>query len=140
MKNLSSLLLKNGIKTLIEQEESSFKKTLTDCLSLKLNDAINDIHESVKEKMFESKENTEASVDLTYFASFVENYDSKISNRLKLKNQSYININESDFDCLVELFNSLSAKNRKTMIQEVLENPTKLKQHIDFYNKLKGLK
>lgn len=138
MKNLSSLLLKNGIKTLIEQEESSFKKTLTDCLSLKLNDAINDIHSSFREKIFENKEETEQSIDLNYFASFVENYDPLTSNRLKLKNQSYININESDFDCLVELFNSLSAKNRKIMIQEVLESPTKLKQNIDFYKKIKG--
>jgi len=139
MNNLPNLILKNGIKNLLEDDSSSFKKSLVDCLSIKLNDAIKEVEIGFNEKIFESKETTESSEELKQFAEFVENYDPKLKNKLKLKNQSYININEYELRSLVGLFESLSAKNRQTMVREILESPSKLKSNIAFYEKIKGI-
>jgi hypothetical protein len=140
MNNLPNLILKNGIKNLLEDDSTSFKKSLVDCLSIKLNDAIKEVETGFNEKIFESKETTESSEELKQFAEFVENYDPKLKNKLKLKNQSYININEYELRSLVGLFESLSAKNRQTMVREILESPSKLKSNIAFYERTKELR
>lgn len=138
MKNISTLILKNGIQTLIEDDDASFKKSLSDCLSLKLNTAIQEVETDFKFKIFEDIEETGNNENLKYFLNFVENYDSKVNNKLKLKNQSYINITESELECLVNLFDNLSIKNRQLMLEEILESPNKLRSNIEFYQKTKA--
>jgi hypothetical protein len=133
MNELSSLILKQGIKDLLLEEDSAFKKSLTDCLSLKLNYALSEVNEQLHNNFFNKTEITESNEDLNYFIEFIEKYDSKFNNRLKLKNESYININESDFEALTKLFDSLSPKNRKFMLEEILQTPHKLKKHLEFY-------
>ena len=140
MNNLPNLILKNGIKNLLEENDSSFKKSLVDCLSIKLNTAIKEVESEFKTKIFESKEETKATPEILEFANFVENYNSKRNNRLKLKNQSYINISEQELKSLVGLFECLSASNRQKMLEEILESPAKLKSNIEFYEKAKAIK
>jgi len=140
MNNLPNLILKNGIKNLLEDDSTSFKKSLVDCLSIKLNDAIKEVESGFNERIFESKDSTEPSEELKQFVEFVENYDPKIKSKLKLKNQSYININEYELRSLVGLFESLSGKNRQIMVKEILESPSKLKSNIAFYERTKGLR
>ncbi len=44
--DLSTKILKNGIQNLLEDEDQAFKKSLSDCLSFKINEAINEVKES----------------------------------------------------------------------------------------------
>ena len=82
MNQITNLILKNGINSLIFENENSFKKSLTNSLSIKLNNAISEVEKEFKEKMFESTFYTELDEDMNYFLEFVENYDSKINNKL----------------------------------------------------------
>ena len=135
MKNIENSILRNGIKTLIEEDDTSFKKSLVRCLSLKLNTAIKEVQKDFAEKLFEENQPMESIPEVEYFVSFVENYDPKTNNRLKLKNQSYINITESELKILTSLFDSLSTKNKKTMVMEILSSPSKIRKNIEFYKK-----
>lgn len=121
------------------ENEEAFKKSLIDALSFKLNDALSSIEESFKEKLLFSDETTELSEDLKYFLNFVENYDSKTKNKLKLKNESIINITESEISSIKHLFNELNAENRQLMVEKILNSPSGLKNTLKFYNKAKGL-
>ena len=105
-----------------------------------MNTAIKEVESEFKTKIFESKEETKATPEVLEFANFVENYNSKRNNRLKLKNQSYINISEQELKSLVGLFECLSANNRQKMLEEILESPAKLKSNIEFYEKAKAIK
>jgi hypothetical protein len=140
MKSLSNTILENGIKTLLEEDDSGFKKSLINSLSIKLNEAIKQVEEEFKNRIFESQEYTPPSDELKYFVEFIENYDPKLKNKLKLKNESYININEKEFESLVGLFENLSSKNRDIMVHDILENPSKLRSHINFYQKSRVIK
>lgn len=139
MKDLNSIILKNGIKALMTENEEAFKKSLINSLSLKLNSAISEVETSYKQKMMFMEEQTKDSDDIKYFINFVENYDSKIKNKLKLKNESLINITESELDSLKYLFNTLNAGNREKMVEQILSTPNGLKNTLQFYNKAKGL-
>jgi hypothetical protein len=138
MKDISTLILENGIKSLIYDSEESFKKSVINSLSLKLNDAINEAHYDTASTLMVKEENTNNSQNLSNFINFVENYDPKLNNKIKLKNESYINISENDFDSLVSLFNQLNTKNREIMLEEIFTSPTEIKRNIEFFNKTKG--
>jgi lysyl-tRNA synthetase class I len=135
MKNLENKILRNGIKTLMEEDDSSFKKSLTRCLSLKLNTAIKETQKDFTKRLFEKNETAKINEDIEYFSNFVENYDPKNNNRLRLKNYSYININESELKMLTELFDSLSGKNKELMAAEILHSPNNIRKNIEFYKK-----
>jgi hypothetical protein len=137
--NLTTNILSNGIKQLLSEDDNAFKKGMSQCLSLKLNSAIEEINQAVAEKLFENFESTPQSNELKYFVNFVKNYDPKTNFKLKLKNQSVINISESDMDSLKNLFESLSSQNRDKMVKDILESPYRLKQNISFYQKAKKL-
>ena len=134
---LSSKILKNGIKNLLEDEDVAFKKSLSQCLTFKINEALNEVKNSLQEKLFVDKETTKLTEELEYFLNFVSKFDSKINNKLKLKNESYISLSESDFNNLVNLFDSLSPKNRQLMLEDILSTPHQLKANIEFYKSYK---
>jgi hypothetical protein len=137
MMDLSTKILKNGIKNLLEDEDVAFKKSLSDCLSFKLNEAINEVKLNLKEKLFVNEEVTKESEELKYFIEFVTKYDPKINNKIKLKNQSYVSLTESEFNDLVSLFDGLSPSNRQIMLENILNTPHQLKSNIIFYKNYK---
>lgn len=139
MKEISTLILENGIKALIYESEESFRKSIVNSLSLKLNDAINEAKYSTASSLLTKEESTKPSENLTNFINFIKNYDSKNNNKIKLKNESYINITENEFNSLVSLFNQLNTKNRELMLEEIFTSPTQIKKNIEFFNKAKGL-
>lgn len=138
MMDLSTKILKNGIQNLLEDEDQAFKKSLSDCLSFKINEAINEVKENLNEKFFVNESVTEESDELKYFIEFVEKYDSKLNNKIKLKNQSYLSLTEGEFKDLVNLFDSLSSKNRQIMLEDILSTPHQLKSNINFYKNYKN--
>lgn len=132
MKDLSNTLLKNGLQNLIYDDEEAFKKSLVDTLSLKLNEAISEVEKSFKAEMLNQEEKTSISEDMNYFIQFLENYDSKIKNTLRLKNSTVINIKENEFFAIKKLFDSLNSQNRKKLVESCLADSKSFKQNIDF--------
>jgi|688.fasta_scaffold794988_2 hypothetical protein len=135
MKHPSTLILQSGINDLIKENDSAFKKSLINSLSLKLNEAIKEVETEFKSKIMLSSDNTDFSTEIKEFINFVENYDSKLKNKLKLKNGTFININENDFKNLKEMFDTLNNKNKNIFVKEITESPAKLKDNLDFYKK-----
>jgi hypothetical protein len=135
MKHPSTLILQSGINDLIKENDSAFKKSLINSLSLKLNEAIKEVETEFKSKIMLSSDNTDLSPEIKEFINFVENYDSKLKNKLKLKNGTFININENDFKNLKEMFDTLNNKNKNIFVKEITESPAKLKDNLDFYKK-----
>jgi hypothetical protein len=135
MKHPSTLILQSGINDLIKENDSAFKKSLINSLSLKLNEAIKEVETEFKSKIMLSSDNTDFSTEIKEFINFVENYDSKLKNKLKLKNGTFININENDFKNLKEMFDTLNNKNKNIFVKEITESPAKLKNNLDFYKK-----
>lgn len=137
MMDVSSIILKSGINSLIYESDESFKKSLINSLSFKLNEAVKEIQKDFSSKLFISKDETVVNEDISLFLNFVENYNSKTNKSLKLKNGSTINISENDLTKIKVLFNSLNSKNRQTMVKELLESQTGLKRTLEFYEKSK---
>lgn len=135
MKNPSTLILESGIKDLIKENDLAFKRSLINSLSLKLNESIKDIEKEFKSKMMLNIEQNVSSNQIKEFVEFVENYDPKLKNKLKLKNGTLINISESDFDNLKKMFDTLNNKNREIFVGEITESPAKLKSNLEFYKK-----
>jgi len=135
MKHPSTLILESGINDLIKENDSAFKKSLINSLSLKLNEAIKEVENEFKSKMLMSSDRYSLSDEIKEFVEFVENYDPKLKNKLKLKNGTFINISETDFNDLKEMFDTLNNKNREIFVKEITESPTKLKSNLDFYKK-----
>ena len=135
MKNPSTLILESGIKDLIKENDLAFKRSLINSLSLKLNESIKDIEKEFKSKMMLNIEQNVSSNQIKEFVEFVENYDPKLKNKLKLKNKTLINISESDFNSLKKMFDTLNNKNREIFVGEITESPAKLKSNLEFYKK-----
>jgi hypothetical protein len=138
MKDFSDIVLRSGIQSLIYESDVAFKKSLINTLSFKLNEAIKDVKQSFASSLFHKETKTNATPEIEYFINFVENYDSKTNNLLKLKNHSSINIKDHELEILKEMFDCLNIKNRQLMVEELLKNENGIKKQITFYKKAKG--
>jgi len=133
MNDLSNIILKSGIQSLIYESDEAFKKSLINALSFKLNEAIKEVQDTTCSGILKLEEKTEINEDINNFIEFVENYDPKSSNRLNFKNNTSINISEQDMEKLKVLFNFLNSDNRKTMTKTLFENAYGLKKTLNFY-------
>ncbi len=139
MKELSNIVLKNGIQSLIYESDEAFQKSLINTLSFKLNEAINEVKNSFAQNLLVTKEETQDTKEIQYFANFVENYDPVNNYSLKLKNNNNINIKEQELEILKEVFNALNSKNRQTMVSILLSDEWGIKKTISFYKKAKEI-
>ena len=130
--NLSTIILKNGINSLIYESDDSFKKSLINSLSFKLNEAVKEVKKEFSSKILISKETIDVDKNVSIFLEFVENYNSKTNKTLKCKNGVTININENDLSKIKVLFDSLNSKNKKIMVKELLEDQAGLKKTLEF--------
>jgi hypothetical protein len=136
MTNTVKILLKNGLMGLANLDEEYFKQNVTTAIALKLNENLKEIYlESNKNLLFSDK-TTETNKLLEEFVNFVDNFK---EGKYKFKNNSTLNITESQVDTVKKLFDSLSPNSRNIMVKEIFEDSQKFKEHIDFYNKIKGL-
>lgn len=136
MSTLIHSLLDNGIKELANLEEEYFKKNVLDALSLKLNESLKEVFVESSANMLVSRPNTKSTLELKQFIEFVENFK---PGKFVFKNNSVLNIDESQIEDIKELFDLLSDKSRKIMTEEIFKDSTSFKNHIEFYNKAKGL-
>jgi CTP-dependent riboflavin kinase len=133
---LTKILLKNGIKEMISENEDHFKKNIEYALSLKLNDSIREVKNTVSEKLFENHAFTKNSEELQEFIKFTQEAG---QGKAIFQDGSLLNITEKQIELVKSLFESLNAKNRTHMVKEVLQSSTKFKQHVNFAEKIKGL-
>jgi hypothetical protein len=134
MNDISYKLIKNGLQALAEEEETYFKKNIVQSLSIKLNNAIKDVYTESKKGLMLKEEKTKNTKELQTFLKILDNRE-----KIRLKNDSIININENDVSALKELFEHLNAENRQKMVESVFNSAASLRQHIEFYQKAKGL-
>jgi hypothetical protein len=140
VKDFQSLILKSGMQHLIQKNEPMFKKSLIDVLSFKLNENINFLTLQTNKSLLHSKyKSTELTENMKLFIEFLESYDPKTNTKLKLKNDSVINITEKEIVEIKSLFNQLSPNNRQKMAETIFENKNSLDQHLEFYGKTKVL-
>jgi hypothetical protein len=140
VKDFQSLILKSGMQHLIQKNEPMFKKSLIDVLSFKLNENINFLTLQTNKSLLHSKyKSTELTENMKLFIEFLESYDPKTNTKLKLKNDSVINITEQEITEIKSLFNQLSPNNRQKMAETIFENKNSLDQHLEFYGKTKVL-
>lgn len=136
MNETVKVLLKNGINGLANLDEEYFKQNVTAAIALKLNEGLKEIYEESSKNLLKRNETTELSQPLKEFVDFVDHFR---EGKYQFKNNSTLNITESQIQNIKELFDSLSPKNRSLMAQEIFEDSQKFKDHIEFYNKAKGL-
>jgi len=134
MNNISRKLLKNGIQALLEQKETYFKKNVIKSLSIKLNDAITDVLTETNKNLLHSSKSLKNSKELQTFLTILEKKE-----KIILKDNSIININENEAYALKELFEHLNTENRQKMIETVFDSSNNYNQHIEFYNNAKGM-
>jgi exoribonuclease R len=135
MNDISTIILRSGLNSLIYENDESFKKSLINSLSFKLNEAVKDAQESFASNMLYSVEETKDSENIKKLVEFFENYNVKTNNKLNLKNHTSINITEEQVTNLKLLFNSLNTKNREILAKELLEDVAGVKRAIDFYER-----
>lgn len=135
MTDLSSIILKSGISSLIYENEESFKKSLINSLSFKLNEALKEVQHSFASKILVSEETTVVNKDIKTLLEFIDSYESNSNNSLNFKNGSTINIKENEIEKIKFLFNSLNPKNRELMAKELLEDYAGFKRSMEFYDK-----
>jgi uncharacterized protein YozE (UPF0346 family) len=129
---LTKILLKNGIKEMISENEDHFKKNIEYALSLKLNDSIRE----VKNTVFENHTFTKNSEELQEFVKFTQEAG---EGKAIFQDGSLLNITEKQIELVKTLFECLNPKNRAHMVKEVLQSSAKFKQHVEFAEKIKGL-
>jgi len=134
--NITRTLLKNGIKEMLSENEEYFKQNIEQALAVKLNDSIFSVRQEVSNRLFETNEETDNSIELQEFLNFMEKFE---SGRIILKDESVINITEKEKELIKNLFESLNVENRKKMTQEIFKDGPTLKQHIQFAQTTRNL-
>lgn len=138
---ISDMMLKNGFHYLLEENETQFKKSLIDVLSFKLNESVEYLNFQFKKSLLKDLKfkETENTPEMNTFINFLESYDSKNCSKIKLKNESLINITENEVKAIKSLFDTLNVKNRQKMAEDIFKDQQTFQEHLEFYNKTKVL-
>lgn len=136
MSNITKNLLKNGLEGLARLDEDYFKENVVHALAFKLDEAISDLYRECSSSILHTRKQTDDTLELKEFLNFIETFK---PGKYEFKNNSHLNITESDIEAIKGLFESLNNKNRQEMIKEIFEDCGNFKNHVEFYNKIKGL-
>jgi len=139
MNDLSAIILKSGINSLIYENDDSFKKSLTNSLSFKLNEAIKEIENEFSSKLMYKNDDTILDNNIKELINFFENYNPKTNTTFYFKNNTRINIQEQQLNDLKDLFNSLNSKNRSILAEDIFKNVGSMKRTLEFYEKAKRI-
>ena len=134
---ITQILLKNGIKEMLSENEEHFKQNIEQALAVKLNDSIAEVRHSVSNRLFENESLTSNDKDLNEFVNFIQNFK---PGKYTFKDSTNLNITEKEMVLVKNLFESLSPKNRINMSKEVLSNLKNFRQHVEFAERTKELK
>lgn len=134
---ITQILLKNGIKEMLSENEEHFKQNIEQALAVKLNDSIAEVRHSVSNRLFENESLTSNDKDLNEFVNFIQNFK---PGKYTFKDSTNLNITEKEMVLVKNLFESLSPKNRINMSKEVLGSLKNFRQHVEFAERTKELK
>lgn len=134
--NTTQILLKNGIKSILFENEENFKSNVVQTLAIKLNDSINETRQEMQKNLFSEEYLTQKSPNIEYFVSFLEAFR---PSKFTFQDGSILNITEENVKDIKELFEQLNPTSREKMASEIFENALTFKQHIDFSKKAKEL-
>lgn len=138
---ISDMMLKNGFHYLLDENETQFKKSLIDVLSFKLNESVEYLNFQFKKSLLKDLKfkETANTPEMNTFINFLESYDSKNCSKIKLKNESLINITENEVKAIKSLFDTLNVKNRQKMAEDIFKDQKTFQEHLEFYNQTKVL-
>jgi len=136
MNNVTKILLKNGLNGLARQDEEYFKQNVVHALAFKLNESISELYKECSSSILYSKKNTADTEELKEFLNFINNFN---PGKYEFKNNSVLNITDSDIKAVTNLFEALNTENRQKMVKEIFVDVASFKNHIEFYNQIKGL-
>lgn len=134
--NPTKILLKNGIKSILFENEEQFKTNIVQTLSIKLNDSINDVKTEVEKNLFSEEILTNKTPQIDYFVSFMEAF---VPGTFVFQDGSVLNITEQNVKEVKELFEQLNPESREKMASEIFQNAQTFSQHIDFSKKVQEL-
>jgi hypothetical protein len=133
-------LIQRGINELIEENDDLFKQNLMYALAFKLNESIEYAKIDIQNKLLQvPQQNTEITEEIQILLNFLEGYSQSPTDKILLKDNSVININEEDIKSVKMLFENLSPKNRQIMAESIFDNNESFKQHINFYKNSEAL-
>lgn len=133
-------LIKKGVEELIEDNQEFFKQNLIYALSMKMNESVEATRTDIQNKIFKPAfKETELTEDVKNFINFLNGYKNEKTDKILLKNNSVININESEIKALQMLFEGLNPKNRQKMAETIFNDQETFKQHINFYKDTESL-
>lgn len=136
MIDITKILLKNGINGLANLDELYFKQNITQALAFKLDTSIKESYQACSEKLLHADSETKETPELKEFVNFIENFE---EGKYEFKNNTHLNITDSDLNSVKSLFEALNPKNRQKMVEEIFQGNLNFKKHVDFYNNSKGL-
>jgi hypothetical protein len=133
---IKKILLKNGLKSMLYENETHFKNNIIQVLAMKLNDCIDDSRTEVQKNLLMKEELTENTSNMQYFLSFLEAFK---PGKFTFKDGSVLNINEESVKDIKELFEQLNPTSRKKLVSNIFESSDNFVQHIQFSKKVKEL-
>jgi hypothetical protein len=133
---IKKILLKNGLKSMLYENETHFKNNIIQVLAMKLNDCIDDSRTEVQKNLLMKEELTENTSNMQYFLSFLEAFK---PGKFTFKDGSVLNINEESVRDIKELFEQLNPTSRKKLVSNIFESSDNFVQHIQFSKKVKEL-
>lgn len=136
MYDTNKILIKNGIREIISENEETFKNSISQALAMKLNTSIQTVRNEISKNILQNESCTKESEDITNFINVVE---SLVPGKFICKDGSNINITENDIIKIKNLFESLNPENRQKMAQEIFKSSIVIKNHLDFAQKSKEL-
>lgn len=133
-------LIQRGINELVEENEDLFKQNLMYALAFKLNESVELTKIDIQNRLLKvHTKDTVLTEEIQIFLNFLEGYNQNPTDKILLKDNSVININEEDIKSIKMLFENLSPKNRQKMAESIFENNESFKQHINFYKDSEAL-
>ena len=136
MNNVTKTLLKNGIKGLAGLEENYFKQNIIHALSFKLNESIFDLYKECSKQLLYDTKSTQNTIELKEFIDFINNFQ---PGKYQFKNNSLLNITDSEIKAIKNLFEALNTNNRQKMVAEIFTDSETFKNHVNFYSQAQGL-
>jgi hypothetical protein len=133
-------IIQRGISELVSRNDELFKQNLMYALSFKLNESIETTKIETQNKIFKSVPvSTNITEDVAIFLNFLNSYKIQPTDKILLKNNDVININESEIKSIQMLFEQLSPQNREKMAETIFNDTETFKQHLNFYKETQEL-
>lgn len=130
------VLIKNGIESILFENDENFKHNIINSLAMKLNYSMQDVRTAVQKDILKSMKLTENTKEIQHFLSFCECFK---PGKYSFQDGSVINITEEDMQNIKGLFEYLNPDSRQQMASKLFKNANLFESHLNFASKMKEL-